>query len=139
MAGYLTYVILTEDIAKYDELFQNERKFITFEYWNTHFIHQLDFDELRVVCPLAVRAVWQKGVAHSVETGPLSLIQPLESGTSKRRINPEKLSWIQNGTEALFDMRVCAHFQFFLEPLDKTGAGVNFLPGALFPFLPAFG
>lgn len=43
---FLTYVILTEDIAKYDELFQLERKFITFEYWNTHFVHQLDFDDL---------------------------------------------------------------------------------------------
>lgn len=43
---FLTYVILTEDIAKYDELFQGERKFITFEYWNTHFVHQLDFDDL---------------------------------------------------------------------------------------------
>jgi hypothetical protein len=43
---YLTYVILTEDIAKYDELFQGERKFITFEYWNTHFLHHLDFDDL---------------------------------------------------------------------------------------------
>uniref|UniRef100_A0A7S4AAQ7 Uncharacterized protein n=1 Tax=Pseudo-nitzschia australis TaxID=44445 RepID=A0A7S4AAQ7_9STRA len=43
---YLTYVILTEDISKYDELFQGERKFITFEYWNEHFCHQLDFDDL---------------------------------------------------------------------------------------------
>jgi hypothetical protein len=43
---FLTYVILTEDIAKYDELFQNERKFISFEYWNSNFSHQLDFDDL---------------------------------------------------------------------------------------------
>jgi hypothetical protein len=43
---YLTYVILTEDISKYNELFQGERKFITFEYWNEHFAHQLDFDDL---------------------------------------------------------------------------------------------
>lgn len=43
---YLTYVILTEDVAKYDELFQSERKFISFEYWSTQFIHQLDFDDL---------------------------------------------------------------------------------------------
>lgn len=43
---FLTYVILSEDIAKYNELFQGERKFITFEYWNTHFVHQLDFDDL---------------------------------------------------------------------------------------------
>lgn len=43
---YLTYVILTEDISKYNELFQGERKFITFEYWNEHFCHQLDFDDL---------------------------------------------------------------------------------------------
>ena len=43
---YLTYVILSEDIAKYNELFQAERKFISFEYWNMHFIHMLDFDDL---------------------------------------------------------------------------------------------
>ena len=43
---FLTFVILTEDITKYDELFQNERKFISYEYWNEHFIHQLDFDDL---------------------------------------------------------------------------------------------
>lgn len=43
---FLTYVILLEDIAKYDDLFQQERKFISFEYWNTHFIHQLDFDDV---------------------------------------------------------------------------------------------
>lgn len=43
---FLTFVILTEDIAKYDELFQGERKFISFEYWNAHFLHQLDFDDL---------------------------------------------------------------------------------------------
>eukprot|EP00980_Cylindrotheca_fusiformis_P003809 scaffold839_cov138-Cylindrotheca_fusiformis.AAC.4 len=43
---FLTYVILTEDVAKYDELFQGERKFISFEYWNSHFVHQLDFDDL---------------------------------------------------------------------------------------------
>jgi len=43
---YLTFVILTEDIAKYDVLFQGERKFISFEYWNAHFVHQLDYDDL---------------------------------------------------------------------------------------------
>eukprot|EP00535_Pseudo-nitzschia_heimii_P012412 CAMPEP_0197198710 /NCGR_PEP_ID=MMETSP1423-20130617/33509_1 /TAXON_ID=476441 /ORGANISM="Pseudo-nitzschia heimii, Strain UNC1101" /LENGTH=1031 /DNA_ID=CAMNT_0042652545 /DNA_START=1648 /DNA_END=4743 /DNA_ORIENTATION=- len=43
---YLTYVILTEDVSKYNELFQGERKFITFEYWSEHFFHQLDFDDL---------------------------------------------------------------------------------------------
>jgi len=42
---YLTYVILAEDIAKYDELFQQERKFITFEYWREH-VRQLDYDDL---------------------------------------------------------------------------------------------
>ena len=42
---YLTWVILTEDIAKYDELFQEERKFISFEYWSQH-VSQLDFDDL---------------------------------------------------------------------------------------------
>eukprot|EP00746_Dinoflagellata_sp_MGD_P124033 gnl/MRDRNA2_/MRDRNA2_58642_c0_seq1.p1 gnl/MRDRNA2_/MRDRNA2_58642_c0~~gnl/MRDRNA2_/MRDRNA2_58642_c0_seq1.p1 ORF type:complete len:1612 (+),score=292.79 gnl/MRDRNA2_/MRDRNA2_58642_c0_seq1:504-4838(+) len=42
---YLTYVILTEDITKYDELFQQERKFISFEYWNAH-VRQLDYDDL---------------------------------------------------------------------------------------------
>jgi hypothetical protein len=43
---YLTFVILSEDVAKYNDLFQNERKFITFDYWSTHFLHQLDFDDL---------------------------------------------------------------------------------------------
>ena len=43
---YLTYVILVEDITKYDELFQSERKFITFEYWNAHFLHHLEYDDL---------------------------------------------------------------------------------------------
>lgn len=43
---YLTYVILMEDITKYDELFQSERKFITFEYWNAHFLHHLEYDDL---------------------------------------------------------------------------------------------
>lgn len=42
---FLTFVILSEDIAKYDELFQGERKFITFEYWKEH-LAELDFDEL---------------------------------------------------------------------------------------------
>eukprot|EP00931_Biecheleriopsis_adriatica_P048723 TRINITY_DN28156_c0_g1_i1.p1 TRINITY_DN28156_c0_g1~~TRINITY_DN28156_c0_g1_i1.p1 ORF type:complete len:2295 (-),score=500.02 TRINITY_DN28156_c0_g1_i1:122-7006(-) len=42
---YLTYYILMEDIAKYDDLFQQERKFISFEYFNTHVRH-LDYDEL---------------------------------------------------------------------------------------------
>ena len=42
---YLTYVVLMEDTAKYDELFQEERKFISFEYWSEH-LNQLDFDDL---------------------------------------------------------------------------------------------
>eukprot|EP00961_Rhodomonas_salina_P204913 2766073-Rhodomonas_salina.1 len=42
---FLTYVILNEDIAKYDELFQQERKFISFEYWNAH-VSELDYDDL---------------------------------------------------------------------------------------------
>ena len=42
---YLTYVVLVEDIAKYDELFQQERKFISFEYWSEH-VRQLDYDDL---------------------------------------------------------------------------------------------
>lgn len=33
------------DLEKYDELFQQERKFITFEYFN-EFICMLDYDEL---------------------------------------------------------------------------------------------
>ena len=33
---YLTYYILQEDVAKYDELFQQERKFISFEYYAAH-------------------------------------------------------------------------------------------------------
>ena len=43
---YLTYVLLREDVTKFDELFQAERKFISFEYWNQHFVHYLDFDDL---------------------------------------------------------------------------------------------
>ena len=33
---YLTYYILMEDVAKYDELFQQERKFLSFEYASAH-------------------------------------------------------------------------------------------------------
>ena len=33
---YLTWYILMEDIAKYNELFQQERKFINFEYFNNN-------------------------------------------------------------------------------------------------------
>jgi len=43
---FLTFVILQADVAKYNELFQAERKFISFEYWNENFVHQLDFDDL---------------------------------------------------------------------------------------------
>lgn len=43
---FLTFVILSEDVEKYDELFQAERKFITFEYWQEHFLHLLDYDDL---------------------------------------------------------------------------------------------
>lgn len=42
---YLTYVILSEDTSKYDELFQQERKFISFEYWR-QFVGHLDYDDL---------------------------------------------------------------------------------------------
>ena len=42
---YLTYYILMEDVAKYDDLFQQERKFISFEYWQQH-LHFLDYDGL---------------------------------------------------------------------------------------------
>ena len=42
---YLTYVILAEDIAKYNELFQQERKFISFEYWSAN-VRTLDYDDL---------------------------------------------------------------------------------------------
>ncbi len=42
---YLTYYILMEDVVKYDELFQQERKFISFEYWQAH-LHHLDYDDL---------------------------------------------------------------------------------------------
>lgn len=38
---YLTYYILMEDITKYDELFQQERKFISFEYFSTHVLPAL--------------------------------------------------------------------------------------------------
>jgi len=42
---YLTYYILMEDVGKYDELFQQERKFISFEYFKTH-VKCLDYDDL---------------------------------------------------------------------------------------------
>jgi hypothetical protein len=43
---FLTFVILTEDLEKYNELFQAERKNITFEFWKENFLHQLDYDDL---------------------------------------------------------------------------------------------
>ena len=42
---YLTYYILMEDTPKYDELFQQERKFISFEYYSAHIRH-VDYDDL---------------------------------------------------------------------------------------------
>ena len=42
---YLTYFILNEDIEKYSDLFQQERKYISFEYYNQFIIH-IDFDDL---------------------------------------------------------------------------------------------
>jgi len=42
---YLTFVVLMEDVAKYDELFQQERKFISYEYAREH-VGTLDFDDL---------------------------------------------------------------------------------------------
>jgi hypothetical protein len=42
---YLTFVVLNEDVAKYDELFQQERKFVSFEYWCDH-LKPLDYDDL---------------------------------------------------------------------------------------------
>lgn len=44
---YLTYVILLEDIGKYDDLFQEERKYLSYEYYMTHIGHgYLEFDDL---------------------------------------------------------------------------------------------
>jgi len=43
---FLTFVILSEDIGKYDDLFQAERKFITYDYWSEHFLHLIEFDDL---------------------------------------------------------------------------------------------
>ena len=46
---YLTYCILMEDVEKYDALFQEERKFISFEYWSLHLGERdcgLDFDDV---------------------------------------------------------------------------------------------
>ena len=43
---YLTYYILMEDTAKYDELFQQERKFISFEYFSSHVAKAIDYDDL---------------------------------------------------------------------------------------------
>ena len=51
---YLTYYILMEDVAKYNDLFQHERKFINFEYFNNHLAaapnststNHIDYDDL---------------------------------------------------------------------------------------------
>ena len=43
---YLTYYILMEDIAKYNDLFQQERKFISFEYYSEYILRELDYDDL---------------------------------------------------------------------------------------------
>ena len=42
---YLTYYILQEDMAKYDDLFQQERKFLSFEYYSAH-VRVLEYDDL---------------------------------------------------------------------------------------------
>ena len=46
---FLSYFVLMEDTSKYNELFQQERKFINFEYFNTHISSgtaQIDYDDL---------------------------------------------------------------------------------------------
>mmetsp|Transcript_51013 Transcript_51013/g.100982 ORF Transcript_51013/g.100982 Transcript_51013/m.100982 type:complete len:1121 (-) Transcript_51013:405-3767(-) len=43
---YLTYCVLLEDVSKYDALFQEERKFLTFEFWSIHVKGFVDFDDL---------------------------------------------------------------------------------------------
>ena len=45
---YLTFYILMEDTAKYDELFQQERKFISFEYFSQHIRH-VEYDDLSLI------------------------------------------------------------------------------------------
>ena len=42
---YLTYYLLMEDISKYDELFQQQRKFISYEFFAEHVGH-LEYDDL---------------------------------------------------------------------------------------------
>ena len=42
---YLTYYILMEDTDKYNDLFQQERKYITFDYYN-QFIKKIEYDDL---------------------------------------------------------------------------------------------
>jgi len=44
---YLTYTILQKDTSKFDDLFQEERKFVSFEYFHAHVAHgELDYDAL---------------------------------------------------------------------------------------------
>jgi len=43
--AYLTYYCLREDVAKYDGLFAEERKFISYEYFREH-VRFLDYDDL---------------------------------------------------------------------------------------------
>ena len=57
---YLTYYILREDVSKFDNLFQSERKFITFDYYS-QFIRHIDFDEL-IYC--------NTGLHHVLESHP---------------------------------------------------------------------
>ena len=42
---YLTYYLLMEDISKYDELFQQQREFISYEFFAEHVGH-LEYDDL---------------------------------------------------------------------------------------------
>ena len=69
---YLTYYILMEDVAKYDELFQQERKFISFEYYSAH-VRVLDFDEL-VYGQLSLSALVAKH--PEVRNGPTTCLDP---------------------------------------------------------------
>eukprot|EP00966_Prymnesium_polylepis_P187054 4336307-Prymnesium_polylepis.1 len=56
-----------EDLAKYDELFQQERKFISYEYSSAH-VNSLDYDDL----------VYGNGASHLTRSLSLTLTLTLD-------------------------------------------------------------
>ena len=44
--GMVMWYTCRASVPRYDELFQQERKFISFEYWQAHVCGTLDYDDL---------------------------------------------------------------------------------------------